>query len=166
MLTINYLFKTLFYFTFYILLAYGGLCCSDISDYEGDKMSNQKLEKILVVDDDTDILEIVKLALSTVGNFSIETCTSGKEALEKVGSIKPQLILLDVMMPDMDGPTTLKKIKENPELSKVPIIFLTAKVQTHEIEQFKKLGAIDVIPKPFDPMTLSETVASIWSESK
>lgn len=129
-------------------------------------MPNQKLEKILVVDDDSDILEIVKLALSTVGNFSIEACSSGKEALEKIVHIKPQLILLDVMMPDLDGPSTLKKIRENPELAQIPVIFLTAKVQAHEIEQFKKLGAVNVIPKPFDPMTLSETVASIWSETK
>lgn len=129
-------------------------------------MPNQKLEKILVVDDDSDILEIVKLALSTVGNFSIEACSSGKEALEKILHIKPQLILLDVMMPDLDGPSTLKKIRENPELAQIPVIFLTAKVQAHEIEQFKKLGAVNVIPKPFDPMTLSETVASIWSETK
>jgi CheY-like chemotaxis protein len=129
-------------------------------------MPNQKLEKILVVDDDSDILEIVKLALATVGNFSIEACSSGKEALEKLAHIKPQLILLDVMMPDLDGPSTLKKIRENPELAQIPVIFLTAKVQAHEIEQFKKLGAVNVIPKPFDPMTLSETVASIWSETK
>lgn len=129
-------------------------------------MSNQKLEKILVVDDDNDILEIVKLALSSVGNFSIEACSSGKEAIERVGIAKPQLIMLDVMMPDMDGPTTLRKIRENPEFTTTPVIFLTAKVQKHEVEQFKKLGAVDVIPKPFDPMTLSETVAAIWSESK
>jgi len=129
-------------------------------------MSNQKLEKILIVDDDSDILEIVKLALSSVGNFSIEVCSSGKEALEKVGIAKPQLILLDVMMPDMDGPTTLRKIRENPELTDIPVIFLTAKVQKHEVEQLKKLGALDVISKPFDPMTLSETLSSIWSESK
>lgn len=129
-------------------------------------MSDQKLEKILVVDDDHDILEIVKLALSGVGNFSIEACSSGKEALEKVGANKPQLIMLDVMMPDMDGPTTLRKIRENPSLTDIPVIFLTAKVQKHEVEQFKKLGAVNVIPKPFDPMTLAETVAGIWSESR
>ena len=72
------------------------------------------------------------------------------------------MVLLDVMMPGMDGPATLKALKELPDINALPFVFMTAKVQPAEVEYFKSLGAIEVIPKPFDPMTLSEKVNAIW----
>lgn len=126
-------------------------------------MTRETLKTILLVEDDLDIQSIAKMALRQVGGFTIETCSSGAEALQKAPQFNPQLILLDVMMPLMDGPTTLVKIRENPSLANIPVIFLTAKAQAHEIEEYKKLGALDVIIKPFDPMKLASTVLSIWN---
>jgi two-component system OmpR family response regulator len=125
-------------------------------------MSNTKLENVMLVEDDVDIQEIAKLALGLVGGLSVTICSSGEEALQKVREAKPQLILLDVMMPNMDGPTTLKQLRLIPEASSIPVIFVTAKVQSHEVASYKKMGAADVISKPFDPMTLSENIRTIW----
>ncbi len=122
----------------------------------------EKLTRILYVEDEPDIRMVARLALETVGGFTVEVCSSGSEALAKMGAFKPQLILLDVMMPDMDGPTTLGKLRELPEFAGTPVIFMTAKVQPREVEGYKQIGAVDVIPKPFDPMTLASTVLAIW----
>jgi CheY-like chemotaxis protein len=121
-----------------------------------------ELNRILYVEDEPDIQAVAKLALEMVGGFSVRICSSGQEALEAVSAFAPDLILLDVMMPGMDGPTTLVKLRENPGLASTPAIFMTAKVQPQEVAHYKTLGALDVIPKPFDPMTLSETVKRIW----
>ncbi|WP_455203799.1 response regulator [Kaarinaea lacus] len=125
-------------------------------------MSIPSLSKILYVEDEPDIQAVAKLALETVGGFQLEVCSSGSEALEKGPSFSPDLILIDVMMPGMDGPTTVKALKEMDNMASVPVIFITAKVQQSEIEQLKQVGAIEVIAKPFDPMTLSDTVNAIW----
>jgi CheY-like chemotaxis protein len=106
---------------------------------------------------------VAQIALEAVGGFTLKTCSSGAEALRQAGVFNPDLILLDVMMPDMDGPTTLGELRKLPELANTPAMFMTAKVQPQEIEYFKSLGAIDVVPKPFDPMTLSEQIRKIWS---
>lgn len=125
-------------------------------------MSTPSLSKILYVEDEPDIQAVAKLALETVGGFQLEVCSSGTEALEKGPSFSPDLILIDVMMPGMDGPTTVQALKEMDNMASVPVIFITAKVQQSEIEQLKQVGAIEVIAKPFDPMTLSDTVNAIW----
>jgi len=122
------------------------------------------LDRILYVEDEPDIREIAKLALETVGGFTTMPCASGQEALEVVASFGPDLILLDVMMPDMDGPTTLKLLRKIPEIANKPVIFMTAKVQPQEVEAYREMGALDVIPKPFDPMTLSEQIRTIWQQ--
>ncbi|MDP6526672.1 MAG: response regulator [Kiritimatiellia bacterium] len=122
------------------------------------------LNKILHVEDEPDIQEVAKLALESVGGFTVEACSSGQEALDKVADFAPDIILLDVMMPDMDGPATLQELRKIQELADTPIIFMTAKAQTHEIEKFKELGAIDVITKPFDPMTLADQIRDIWEK--
>jgi two-component system OmpR family response regulator len=124
-------------------------------------MSN-KLTRILYVEDEPDIQMVARLALETLGGFTLEVCSSGSEALEKVGTFQPQFILLDVMMPGMDGPTTLGKLRELPAFATTPVVFMTAKVQPSEVSGYKKIGAVDVIPKPFDPMTLSNQVQAIW----
>jgi CheY-like chemotaxis protein len=122
-----------------------------------------KLETILMVEDEPDIQTVAKLSLESIGGFKVEVCSSGQEAIEKAADIKPDLILLDVMMPGMDGPTTLLELKKIPQLSNTPVVFMTAKVQPQEIQQYKEYGAIDVIPKPFDPMSLAENLNSIWT---
>lgn len=121
-----------------------------------------ELNRILYVEDEPDIQAVTKLALEEIGGFRLEVCGNGDEALAKAVDFAPDLLLLDVMMPGMDGPTTLKALRELPELANTPAIFMTAKVQPHEVEEYKALGAIDVIAKPFDPMTLSENLRNIW----
>ncbi len=122
----------------------------------------EKLTRILYVEDEPDIQTVARLALETVGGFTVEICSSGSEALDKAPVFRPQLILLDVMMPVMDGPTTLRKLRELEQFSGTPVIFMTAKVQPGEIAGYKEMGAIDVIPKPFDPMALPSQVKAIW----
>lgn len=121
-----------------------------------------KLTRILYIEDEPDIQAVAKLALEALGGFTLEICSSGKEALEKAAAFGPQLILSDVMMPGMDGPATLKKLRELPQCATTPAIFMTAKVQPGEVAAYKEIGAVDVIPKPFDPMTLASQVQAIW----
>ncbi len=121
------------------------------------------LTKIMIVEDDDNIREIEARILFKLGGFEVTACRSGQEALEVVSSSKPQLILLDVMMPGMDGHTTLKKLKEN---NKIPVVFITARVQHQQIEEYQKEGVIGVISKPFDPMMLVDTINAIWSQTQ
>ncbi|MCS6889373.1 response regulator [Chloroflexus sp.] len=123
------------------------------------------LNKILFVEDDPDIQMVAQLALEAVGGYTVQMCSSGAEALAVAEQFAPDLILLDVMMPGMDGPTTLAELRKKPTLAQTPVIFMTARVQRHEIEQYLALGAADVISKPFDPMTLSTQVADIWKRA-
>jgi len=122
----------------------------------------EKLTRILYVEDEPDIQMVARLALETLGGFTLEICSSGKEALEKINAFQPQLMLLDVMMPGMDGPTTLGELRKLVPFASTPAIFMTAKVQPSEVAGYKAIGAVDVIPKPFDPMTLSTQVQAIW----
>ena len=121
------------------------------------------LAKILYVEDEPDIQAIAKLALETIGGFTLEVCSSGIEAPERGPGFTPDLILMDVMMPGMDGPTTLGELRKLEGFGDTPVVFMTAKVQPQEIAEFKELGAVEVIAKPFDPMTLSEQINSIWN---
>ena len=121
------------------------------------------LNKIMHVEDEPDIREVARLALEAVGGFTVESCPSGEEAVAKAPGFKPDLILLDVMMPGMDGPTTFARLRQVPGLEKTPVIFMTAKAMSQEIERFKELGALDVITKPFDPMGLADQVRAIWA---
>ena len=120
------------------------------------------LQRILMVEDEADIQEVARLALEAVGGYTVEMCSSGAEALQRAPEFAPDLILLDVMMSGMDGPTTLEQLRRIPALENTPIIFMTAKVQPPEVARYKALGALDVISKPFDPMALSDQVAAIW----
>lgn len=122
-----------------------------------------ELKVILHVEDEPDIQEVTKLALESVGGFRVETCNSGQEAIDKVTGFAPDIILLDAMMPGMDGPTTYQRLRKIPGVAETVIIFLTAKALAQEIENFKDLGAIDVITKPFDPMTISDQIKKIWN---
>ena len=123
------------------------------------------LNRILMIEDDLDIQAVARLVLETLGGFTVEVCSRGQEALETAPVFRPDMILLDVMMPGMDGPTTLMHLRALPDMEKVPVVFMTAKVMPDEIDHYKTLGALDVIRKPFDPMTLSATLNTIWGRS-
>jgi two-component system, OmpR family, response regulator len=127
-------------------------------------MSIKPLNRLLLVEDDPDIQAVAKLALEAIGKFVVRTCSSGKEAVKEAPEFAPDLILLDVMMPDMDGPSTLTALRAIPQTAATPVMFITAKVQPAEVAHVKNLGAIGVISKPFDPMTLSATVNLIWTQ--
>lgn len=127
-------------------------------------MNDVSLRRILYVDDESDIQEIVGMALELLGNVEVKTCGSGREALDIVDSFAPDIILLDVMMPEMDGPTTLEALKRHPRFSRTPVVFVTAKAHARELERFRELGAADVIAKPLDPMKLGEHVKRIWEK--
>ena len=99
-----------------------------------------------------------------MGGFTVIYCKSGVELLEKAKEFKPDLFLLDVMMPDMDGPTTLSRLRAIPEFADIPAIFMTAKIQPNEIEDYKKIGVLDVISKPFDPMKLADNIRDAWTK--
>jgi two-component system, OmpR family, response regulator len=120
------------------------------------------LKTILYVEDETDIRTIAKMALEAVGGFKVHACASGQEALAAAPTAAADLILLDVMMPGLDGPSTLKALRALPATAATPVIFMTAKVQPTEVSQYKALGALDVIAKPFDPMQISAEIRRIW----
>jgi two-component system OmpR family response regulator len=125
-------------------------------------MSNDQLQRILYVEDEDDIRAVAELALVNVAGFELRTCASGEEALAVAETFSPDLLLLDVMMPDMDGPATLRALREIPALADTPAIFMTAKVQPDEVNRYLELGAVDVIAKPFDPMSLGEQLRNAW----
>lgn len=127
-------------------------------------MARPPLTRILMVEDEPDIQAVARLALQAIGGFAVEFCSFGSEAIEKAPTFASELILLDVMMPGMDGPSTLKALREIPQTATTPVIFMTAKVQPNEIAQYKAIGALDVIAKPFDPMALSATINNIWAQ--
>jgi two-component system OmpR family response regulator len=123
------------------------------------------LKRILYVEDEPNISTIAVTVLEAVGGFTTIACASGRQAIESAPTANADLILLDVMMPEMDGPTTLQALRQIPQTAQTPVIFMTAKVQASEIEHYKSLGALDVIAKPFDPMTLSEQIEAIWKRA-
>ena len=126
-------------------------------------MADEALTRILYVEDDADIRSVAGFALEAVGGFVLAVCASGEEALAQAPGFAPQLLLLDVMMPGMDGPETLSALRALPGTEATPAVFMTAKVQPQEVARFRALGAIDVISKPFDPMTLSDEIRAIWA---
>ena len=121
-----------------------------------------ELIDLLYVEDDLDIQAIGKLALEHIGGFKVECCSSGESALASLKNFTPQLILLDVMMPHMDGIETFKTVRTLANGKELPVIFMTARVQSSEIKEYKNLGAIGVISKPFDVADLSNQIRSIW----
>jgi CheY-like chemotaxis protein len=120
------------------------------------------LPRILYVEDEPDIQTVARMALEMVGGFEVKICSSGEEAVGEAEDFAPDMILLDVMMPGMDGPSTLEALRKKPSLADTPVAFMTAKVQPAEVAHYKSLGARDVIAKPFDPMTLADQVKAIW----
>lgn len=119
--------------------------------------------RILLVEDEEDIRRIARMSLERIGGFEVEECPLGVHARETATRFAPDLILLDVMMPGMDGPSTLTDLRSDDATRAIPVVFMTAKVQPQEKERFIGLGALGVIAKPFDPMTLSDTVREYLS---
>lgn len=122
------------------------------------------LEKIMIIDDERDLQEIAAFSLATAGNYHVKVCSSGEEALEVLKEFTPQMVLLDVMMPKMDGPTLYQKMKDLPGVQSAVVVFVTAKVEPSALKSYRDLGVKHVIPKPFDPMTLPEQVLAIWEK--
>ncbi|MEX1364881.1 MAG: response regulator [Nannocystaceae bacterium] len=120
-----------------------------------------ELRKVLLVDDDEDIRMIGQMALHDVGGFEVVTASSGARALELAAAERPDVILLDVMMPGMDGPTTFRRLRDDEATAAIPVVFVTAKVQRQEVQRYLDLGAIGVIGKPFDPMSLPDELRAI-----
>lgn len=116
------------------------------------------MARILYVDDDDDIREVAVMALELDGELEVRACGSGKEAIAFAPGWQPDLILLDVMMPEMDGPSTLAELRRLPETAATRVVFITARTQSHEVERFVALGAVGVIAKPFDPLALARQV--------
>jgi two-component system, OmpR family, response regulator len=125
--------------------------------------TGKDLRRILHVEDEPDIQTVGRIALEMVGGFVVEQAQDGLEALDKVATFVPDLVLLDVMMPRMDGPSVLRALKGDPRTSELPVILMTAKVQPYEVAEYLKMGAMGVIPKPFDPMSLASSVRDIWA---
>lgn len=111
--------------------------------------------KVLIVDDEPDIRRIARLGLSKVGGMEVVEASNGAEGLVRAKAEMPDVVLLDVMMPAVDGPTTLARLREDPATAGIPVVFLTAKAIAAEVERLKSLGAAGVLTKPFDPMTLA-----------
>jgi CheY-like chemotaxis protein len=116
--------------------------------------------RILIVDDEDDIREVAQVSLELVGQYEVLTASSGRDGLRFARQERPDAILLDVMMPDMDGPATLAELRADPVTKDIPVVFLTAKTQSAERGRLALLGAAGILTKPFDPLTLASDVAS------
>ncbi len=127
-------------------------------------MGGDTLHRILYVEDDPDIRRIVSMSLEMVGHYTVASCGSCAEALHVVDEFDPELLLLDVMMPDVDGPATLRELRKRKTAADSPAVFITAKVQAGDIAQYRRLGVFDVIVKPFDPMLLPDRLGQIWQQ--
>jgi two-component system, OmpR family, response regulator len=124
------------------------------------------LRRLTYVEDEPDIRSITEFALKELGGYEIDVCASGHEAIDKTPDFNPDLIILDVMMPGMDGIETYKRLREIPKLAETPIVFMTAKAMKHETDRYRALGAADVIAKPFDPITLPDRIREIWNKTR
>jgi diguanylate cyclase (GGDEF)-like protein len=129
---------------------------------DGEVNVDKSLKTLLYVDDDPDIREIVQMSLSLDGQLNVLTSDGGERALLKMRVEHPDLVVLDVMMPGMDGPTLLRRMRQDPGLAHIPVIFMTAKASAEETERFRDLSSIGVIAKPFDPMSLGAQVRALW----
>lgn len=125
-----------------------------------------ELRRVMCVEDDADIRMILEYSLAMVGGLELCLCDSGRAALEQAARFRPDLVLLDVMMPGLTGPETLAALRELPEMRGVPVVFMTAKAMPDEVEQLLQHGATGVIVKPFDPMTLAGDIRPYWEHGR
>lgn len=122
----------------------------------------EDLKRILYVEDQQDIQMIARVALESISHFELKICSGGEEALQVLQEYSPQLLLLDVMMPGIDGPQTLQGARKLPGFENIPVIFMTAKVLPSEVDSLMALGALGVIQKPFDPVSLGDEIRQLW----
>lgn len=119
------------------------------------------VHRILIIDDEDDIREVAAMSLESVAGWEVIMASSGAQGLVRASEYLPDAILLDVMMPGMDGPTTFRELRKNPRTARIPVLLLTAKVQSTDQRRFADLGVEAVLFKPFDPMTLSAEISSV-----
>jgi CheY-like chemotaxis protein len=122
------------------------------------------LQRILLVEDDPDIRTIATVSLSEIGGFTVEGCSTGRQALARAAAFAPDLLLLDVMLRGMGGLAALKALRRIPAVAETPVVFMTAKVQPRDLARYRKLGCLAVIRKPFEPRSLAGTLATIWRQ--
>ena len=125
-------------------------------------MPERQLNKICYVEDDEDIQRIVRMSLERVGKMTVEVVGDPMQAIERMIAFKPELVMLDWMMPGMDGPTLLKKMREVAETKALPVVFITAKASQRELDELRTLGAAGTISKPFSPKDLPDQLRAIW----
>ncbi len=118
-------------------------------------------QHILLVDDEDDIREVAALSLETVGGWRVTTASDGASAIAMAKAEPPDAILLDVMMPDVDGPATFVRLQQDPQTRDIPVILLTARAQGADRRRFAELGVAGTLTKPFDPITLTDQIAAI-----
>ena len=121
------------------------------------------LSRVAYVEDEHDIRELATIAMDAIGGFEVRDFSNGPDALEALPAFHPDLIVLDVMMPEMDGRELFRRLSQKPSLRNVPVIFMTAKSMPNEMAELREMGAVGVIPKPFDPMALPDELHAIWS---
>ena len=124
---------------------------------------SRPLNKVLYLEDDPHISEVAMIAMRDIGGLDVIRCETGADAISQIESFQPDLLLFDVMLPDMDGPQTLDKIRNLSGFEKTPVVFMTAKAQVQEQKRYMELGALTVIVKPFDAMMLAVQLRSVWS---
>jgi two-component system OmpR family response regulator len=124
-------------------------------------MPDMNIQKVLLIDDDPNIRKLAKMSLERVGRWQVSVASSGQEALEIVETERPDLIVLDMMMPGLDGAMTLEKLKSRPSCASVPVILMTAKVQPPQMDEYREMGAAGLIIKPFDPLKLPEEILKL-----
>jgi two-component system, OmpR family, response regulator len=127
-------------------------------------MPRRPLERICYVEDDEDIQRIVRMSLERVGKMTVEIVTDPLQAIPAMSAFKPDLVMLDWMMPVMDGPSLFREMKKRPEVAGLPVVFITAKAGQRDLEELMSLGAVATISKPFSPKDLPEQLRAIWAK--
>jgi len=127
-------------------------------------MPAQPLNRICYVEDDEDIQRIVRMSLERVGKMTVEVVGDPTMAIEAMTAFRPDLVMLDWMMPKMDGPTLFRQMKQRPETSALPVVFITAKASSRELDELLTLGAAGAISKPFNPKDLPDQLRAIWAK--
>lgn len=127
-------------------------------------MPDTPLQKVLYVEDDEDIQRIVRMSLERIGKFTVEVVGDPLTAIERMRAFQPDLVMLDWMMPGMDGPTLFRKMKESPDTGAFPVVFITAKASAKELDELTTLGAAGTISKPFSPKDLPGQLRSVWAK--
>ena len=127
-------------------------------------MPDRVLSRVCYVEDDEDIQRIVRMSLERIGKMTVSVVSDPTKAIDAMIAFKPDLVMLDWMMPKMDGPTLFKQMKTRPEVSGLPVVFITAKAAQHDLDELISLGAAGTISKPFSPKDLPDQLRALWSK--